>query len=119
MSDARNYVRWSISDDDLDDLSPETARDLIVKCFAEAQKETFVRARHNLGSHMSDDQLYQNLVSTVRLTFRDVGGDFKTPTKASLAQVVAALASKSKAFGTPDDIIDHHRIQIERVLSLL
>lgn len=119
MSQSLTYKRWFLTEDDLRDMDPLKARDLIVKCFAEAQKETFQRAREHMGVQADDEQLLQNLRSAVKVTFKDVGGDFFAPTKDTLERVVESLASKSKSFGTPEDVIEHHREQIESVLALL
>jgi hypothetical protein len=95
------------------------ARDLIVKCFYEAQKETIDAAGKNIGQVQNDAELHNTVIGAVRLAFRDAGGDFDQPTKDGLMAVVQILARKSQQWGTPQNIVEHHKNQIERVLQAL
>ncbi len=113
------FHRWRLKEEDLRDLSPEKARDLIVKCFYEAQKETFARSKQLLGLRDDEKQLQTSVLSAIRLAFKETGGDFNNPTKNSLTKVVEVLGRKSKAWGTPEDIIEYHRSQIMRVIAEL
>ena len=113
------YVRWFLDDADLLDMTPIKARDLIVKCFYEAQKETIAAAGKRIGQVQNDDQLRNTVIGAVRLAFRDAAADFDYPTKVSLMAAVQILARKSQQWGTPPDIVEHHRAQIERVLQIL
>ncbi len=119
MKKPKEFKRWSISESDLSDLTPSKARDLIVKCFYEAQKETFLRSRQQLGIRSSDEDIHASVVSGVRLAFKEADGDFDKPTKESLMNVVGVLAKKSASWGTPEDIIEHHKKQIQKVLERL
>ncbi len=115
----KDYVRWCVSERELDQLSPERARDLIVKCFQEAQRETFARARESLGARQDEDALKRSLVHAVRLAFQEAGYDFDHPTMEGLMEVVETLTRKAQSWGTPPDIIEHHRSEIGRVLDAL
>jgi len=55
----------------------------------------------------------------VRLAFREGAADFDYPTKDSLMAAVQILARKSQQWGTPPEIAEHHKAQIERVLKIL
>lgn len=111
--------KWFLPADALNDLTAVKARDLIVRCFLEAQKETIVAAGHNLGQQPTGEDLQNSVVGAVRLAFREIHGDYDEPTKNTLMQVVGVLARKSSTWGTPPDIIAHHKTQIERVLAAL
>ncbi len=100
-------------------MTPVKARDLIVKCFYEAQRETFAAAGENLGRAPNDAELHNTVTGAVRVTFREAGADFDHPTKDSLMAVVQILARKSKSWGTPPDIVEHHQNQIGSVLQAL
>mgnify|MGYP001053264584 CR=1 FL=1 len=39
------FKRWFVSEEDLQGLNPIKARDIIIKCFFEAQKETFRKSK--------------------------------------------------------------------------
>ncbi len=119
MTERKEYKRWHVTQDDLKEMSPAKARDLIVKCFFEAQKETFARASEHLGQKQNDDQLMGTVRSAVRLAFKEAEQNYDAPTKAGLGSVVARLASKASTWGTPGDIVAHHKAQIEKVLALL
>ena len=109
----------TLSVDDLQDLTPRGARDLVVRCFHDAQKETLQRAASTLGAAPSDEQLRRTVEGAVRLAFRAAQADYEAPTKPALAGVVAALAAKAAAMGTPMDIIEHHRTQLGRIFAAL
>lgn len=119
MADTGRFKRWSLQEDDLADLSPSSARDLIVRCFYEAQRETFARSKQELGLRSDEKDLLASVVTAVKLVFKEVGEDFEKPTKGSLMKVVEVLARRASSWGTPPDIIEHHKGQIEKVLRLL
>lgn len=96
-----------------------SARDIVVRCFFEAQQETFARAAGSLRAPMTDDELKKLVEGAVRLAFRSSGGDFEAPTRDSLMAAVEKLAAKAAGMGTPADIIDHHRGQLAKVFGVL
>ncbi|MEW5764520.1 MAG: hypothetical protein ACOYXN_09415 [Acidobacteriota bacterium] len=119
MAGELSHVKWVVPAADLLNLTPEKARGLIVRCFLEAQKETFARARERLGQTPTEEALLANVEGAVRLAFRESGGEYDRPTPESLGKVVEVLARKAGSWGTPDDVIRHHRDQIGRVLAAL
>ena len=76
-------LRWFLDASDLLDVSPIKARDLIVKCFYEAQKETIAAAGKTIGQAQNDAELQNTVIGAVRLAFREAAGDFDQPTKGS------------------------------------
>ncbi len=119
MEEKKRFRRWRLEEEDLRELDPLKARDLIIKCFYEAQRETFARSKQSLGLSADEEQVHASVSSAVKLAFKEVGEDFSNPTKASLIRVVEVLGRKSTAWGTPRDIIEHHRGQIMRVINEL
>jgi len=114
------YVKkWFVKPSHLLGLTPETARDLITRCFFEAQKETFSEAGQNLGQMPTDEQLQSTVEGAIRLAFRETGNDYDQPTKQSLFEVVQVLARKSATWKTPPEIVNHHKEQIGKVLAHL
>jgi len=110
---------WTASETDMAEMTPIKARDLIIDCFFHAQKETFQAIKEKLNKESTDEQILESVQSIIKMTFDETGGDFDNPTKEQLMSVVMNIAGKSKAWGTPPDIIDHHKQQIEKILSLL
>ncbi len=119
MTESERFKRWSPSESDLKDMNPVKARDLIIKCFFEAQQETFARSRQQLGLQSNEKETQGSIVSAIKLVMREVGGDFDNPTKESLMKAVDVLGRKASSWGTPDDITGHHKEQIRKVLTLL
>lgn len=113
------FKRWFVSQRDLLYLDPVKARDVIIRCFYSAQKETFARIKEKVNQPASDAEIKNTVTAAVRSVFTTVGEDFDNPTEAGLAKVVSILASKAKSWGTPDDIIEHHKEQIKKVLDAL
>lgn len=111
---------WSVPESEFRAMTPLRARDLIVECFYQAQHETFERAKHRVSKAPADaESIRKAVIAAVRVAFKEVGGDFEKPTPSMLAKVVEVLAAKSDAWGTPEDVIAHHRAQIERILIAL
>lgn len=113
------YTRWSVTPADLTNMTPAKARDLIVHCFQEAQKEHLAAASEFIHQPHDETALRNMVIGAVRLAFKESGGDYDQPTKASLMKVVEVLARKSEQRQTPKEIITHHKGEIERVLRAL
>jgi hypothetical protein len=76
--------------------------------------------KHRLDDQMPDDAaLHKDVENIVRITFRELGYSFDNPTQEQLGAVVMELAQKAAAWGTPNDIIEHHRTLIGRIFSSL
>jgi hypothetical protein len=111
--------QWCPTDAELKNLTIEKARDMVVNCFFEAQKETLARAKERLGRIPDDATLHRDVENIVRLTFKEQGFSFDSPTQETLGAVVMQLAQKAGAWGTPKDIIEHHRVLIGKIFSHL
>jgi len=112
-------MRWSVSEKDLEGVTPQKARDLVTRCFFEAQKETLAEAKKKLGSAPTDTELRENVLRMVKMAFKETGGDFDSPTKDSLMRAIDVLARKAASWGTPPEIINHHKGEIEKILKRL
>lgn len=112
------YNRWYLQAGDLKDITPLRVRDLIITCFVEAQKETLIRVKL-IGKTSNEQDITQRTTSLVRSTFEQIGADFDCPTKSSLTQAIERLTQISTTWGTPDDIIKHHKSQIIAILAAL
>ncbi|MFZ0735218.1 MAG: hypothetical protein WAM79_23070 [Candidatus Sulfotelmatobacter sp.] len=55
----------------------------------------------------------------MRLAFREAEEDYDHPSVDGLMKVVQVLARKSATWGTPPEIIAHHKREIARVLDCL
>ncbi|MDA8084031.1 MAG: hypothetical protein M0024_10280 [Nitrospiraceae bacterium] len=119
MAEKKIFSRWTIKEDDLKGMDEKKARDLIVKCFFEAQRETFARIKQDMGGSTRDEDLMVNVLASIRMVFRETGSDFDNPTREGITKAVETLAKKAGSWGTPQDIIDFHKGQIMKVLGLL
>lgn len=112
--------RQTVTVEQLKDLTPASARELLVECFFQAQKETFLRAAVSLRHEVPPDaELRKTVEGAVRFAFRSVKADFQNPTPQSLVAVIGKLAEQASAMGTPADIIAHHKQQLSRVVAAL
>jgi hypothetical protein len=116
---SQTYTRWNLSPSDLLNLTPVKARDLVTRCLLEAQRETFALNEQRLGHKTEDANLQSIVEGAVRLAFRESQQDYNNPTPEGLMKVVQLLAMKSSGWGTPPEIIEHHKQQIMRVLQAL
>jgi len=119
MSDVKKFHRWVINPVDLVDINEVKARDIIVKCFTEAQRETFYCASERMGLSTDPENIQETIIASIKLVFKQVGGDYDNPTMEALAKVVEHLAKAAYSWGTPEEIILHNKAQIEKVLLVL
>lgn len=119
MRNKTQYHRWEPSPADLSDLTPLRARALIATCFFEAQRETIARAKSTLGLPTTDAEIRASAEGSLRMAFSKISADYDAPTRETLHRAVESLVETSRAFGTPADIIEHHRRIIEAVLARL
>jgi len=119
MGDRQEFRRWSVRPSDLLNLTEVKARDIIVRCFVEAQKETFHHASERLGAPTDPQSIEKSMAASVRMVFKEVDHDFDQPTLPGLETVVERLARSAQSWGTPEDVVLHHKGQIEKVLRKL
>ena len=111
--------RWTVQATDLTHLTAVKARDLIIKCLLEAQRENFAQNEQVLGHTPGEPELRAIVEGTIRLAFREIDQDYDNPSRESLMKVVGVIVRKSRTWGTPSEIIDHHKRQIARVMHCL
>jgi len=119
MADPKQFHRWQCTEADLTDLNSVKARDLVIKCFYEAQKETYHRTKQAIGISDTEDEVHKTVLAGIRGAFKETGGDFDNPTKASLLNVIELLAKKAKLWGTPPDIIEFHKKCMDMIFTTL
>lgn len=109
---------WKLPLETLHSPTARQARDLMIECFFHAQRETLARVKQTLASRVpSDEELHRDIRGMVRLAMKENGDEFESPTVNSLARLLGALRTKASAWGTPDDIVAHHRAQIDVLLT--
>lgn len=113
------YRRWRCDEKALAGLNAAKARDLIEQCFFEAQKESIVRGKKALDLEVSDASVLESVRTSLQMAFAETGGNFDRPDRESLSRVVEFLARRAKAWGTPPDIIEYHRGQMDLIFSRL
>jgi hypothetical protein len=111
--------RWSVGPVTLASITPEKARDLLVECFVTAQEETFRKTRQRLHMPTSQGELERAIAGVVRRAFTDCGHDFERPTVQALEDVADHLARQAAQFGTPGDVVQHHRAEFAKVTDAL
>ncbi len=99
---------WNPELDSLKNLNEHEICDLMCNCFIKAQKETFERAKKNLGREFNEEEIKKGIIISVKLSFKRINADFDNPTLNNLKEVIKILAKKARAMGTPKDIIEHH-----------
>lgn len=116
MSVTSEFGYWCVSPARLVGVDALKARDIMLDCFYAAQHETFKRAKQNMGTGWDEDAVRKSVAGAIRLAFDHVGADWDAPTKRDLEAVMDVLAKKASSWGTPQDIIEHHHKEMQRVL---
>lgn len=119
MVDSNRFHRWQPDREQLENLTPLRARDLVVQCFFEAQSETIARTQERLRISSTADSIRSSAQGSLRAAFRRTGGSYDAPSRTALQAAVKDLMGASAAMGTPDDIIEHHKKIIDDVLARL
>jgi len=101
MQEERKVDLFEIDTREFASLTPSRARDLIVECFYNAQKETLTRAKQRLGNEHTESSLQQSALNIVKIALKDTGGNFNQPSKEELGNIVPILA-KSCYMGNPE-----------------
>lgn len=113
------FHRWKPSPQDLTNMTPAKALDLIIKCFFEAQKETIVRVKERLHKPVDEKKIHDTVTGFIHGQFKSSGFDFNRPTKENLAAIVEILGRVSPTWGTPVDVVEYHKTQIKKILNLI
>lgn len=111
--------RWCVTSAELVGIDEVKARDLLVECFYCAQHQTFQRAKEQIGLSWDERSVRRSVNGAVRVAFRRVGAEWDSPTRPGLEAVLQELADKSSTWGTPEEVIDHHRKEMGKVLNRL
>lgn len=119
MDKKDSFRKWELDEDSLIGLTNAKALDILVECFYAAQGGLVKRIKNKLDIDPTDKQILDQVVALIRMAFKEVGEDFSNPTKIALTKVIERLSEKAKSWGTPQDIIDHHRKEIQRVIDHL
>ena len=114
-----NFYKWTASNEQLFGLDPVKARDLVIECFHNAQKDKFRALKEKAGIPASEKDVYDSIAVMVRLAFVEVEGDFQQPTKAALLKVVGFLNAREVMWGTPKDVVEHNKAQMLKVVNKL
>lgn len=100
-------------------VSPFEVREHLLRCFANENSERFAAQERALGRFSDGIAAVETMV---RLAFRQVGGNFERPCRATLTRVANLLSERSLEWGaSPDDVFHCHENimrQIARVDDL-
>jgi hypothetical protein len=113
------FGRWCPKPTDVANPTPLKVRSLMIECFFEAQRATMMQAGQAMGTKTDEETLRRNVEGVVRMAFKETGGDFNSPTKSDFENVLDVLARKAGAWGTPRDIVDHHKKTMVEIIGLL
>lgn len=110
--------RWEIDQEQLADVTPQEARQLLVECFVAAQGETLARNSDVAQAQQPDTMDVRSMAEgTIKLAFANLGYDYEEPAPIALWTVMDYLAGQSKSWGTPPDIIMHHFKEMSKVVQ--
>ena len=116
---AAHYDPWTVSETELEELTPERARDLLVECFSVAQAVAFAQA-HGDMHHGSEVEVVREAVQEfVRTSFGEIGSDFENPSSEDIDAMVFVLAREAASWGTPPEVIRHHMAEMRKIQNRL
>ena len=99
-------------------ITPVQVRDAIIKCFSQAQEELMEYMEETADIKPEDiEKMYVDYV--IENAFKDVGGDFKNPTKETLIQVIMKLKEYAAGVFREHEIIEKHAGEIKQLIDKL
>lgn len=113
------FSHWEPDPAALVGLDAVGARDLVVECFAAAQRESIAAAKGRLHLGADDKAVRRTAETAVRAAFAKAGRDYASPDVESLMRVVDNLLEQAAALGTPPEVMAHHRMQLLKVIRAL
>ncbi len=113
------HKKWFLRPSYLVGLTPAKARDLLVRCFFESEKDVYLQTHRIYGDRLDHVDVRKLANDTVRRAFEQTGHDYHHPTKQALQEVVNVLMKKAAAWNMPPDVIVHNREQLARIISSL
>lgn len=113
----RHHSSWEPSAEDLVDLTPVKARELLVRCFVEAQGEMLASAKRRMGVRDHADAIERTIRASIKSKFAGLGLDYENPTCEGIALVLDELAKQASAMGTPSHIVVRHVTVMKDVLA--
>lgn len=116
MASRHDYGTWVATEAAKRDVDASVARDMLVECFLQAQKETLEHAKTSLGTTVDDDALRRTARGAVRNAINRSGGCYEDPDRDSIEGAMEVLAAKAKTWGTPDEVISRHMGEMSHVL---
>lgn len=114
-----SHGKWFVDECELDGMSCTRAREMLAECFFHAQKESIARGKKALGFATTDEDIRGSVCTSLRMAFSELGADYDNPDRVSLIKAAGVLARKASAWGTPKDIIEHHKAQMEKIFQRL
>ena len=99
-------------------ITPVQVRDAIIECFSQAQEELMEYMKETTEfKHEDIEKMYVDYI--IEKAFKDVGGDFKNPTKETLIKVIMKLKEYAlKIFRNPE-IVGKHAGEIKQLIDKL
>lgn len=117
MPSERPYGEWKPEEPLPRRMTAVQARDVLIDCFHMMHGPHFEQTKFALGIRADEQRVRQSVQGAVRLAFKRVDASFDAPTRDHLLRVVDVLVDRSRAWGTPDDVIDRHYNDLRRVIS--
>ena len=115
---AKKFKKWVLKERYLENLTPEKARDFLIDCVFTAHLDGFKRSLKHIET-IKDDDIRENAAAVLYALFHDIGGNFDYPSKKSMVRVIGRLSQAEENWGTPRDLVEHHRGQLLRLISTL
>ena len=115
MDKEAEHGKWHLPEEALVGPTPDKVRDLFVECFYRAQVEIF--AHSGSGERPSEEKLKAMVEEAVRMAFEQAQADFDAPRREELSQVLDVLTRQATEMGTPEDVVDHHRSQLNMLVE--
>ncbi|MDP2183183.1 MAG: hypothetical protein Q8K99_11530 [Actinomycetota bacterium] len=109
---------WRVSEDELRDMNPVRARDLIIECFFRTQSQA-LRVSSERHRDVRDRELRDTMCVALRLRFEDLGLDFENPTADCIGTIADELTREAEIWGTPVHVLEHHIGELRKIESCL
>ena len=112
-----NFSEWEVDETDLAEMTPEKAREIIVDYYYVALKDN--RPEDFQGLPTETQHKFGDTLEEVKTIFEVSGGSYGDPDKKVIPLVIESIFEKVKALGVPEEVLHHHKLEMQKLVKAL
>ncbi len=112
-----DFTEWGVDETDLTEMNPERARDIILDYYLTALKDN--RPEEFQGLPTEEQNKFEEILTEVKTLFEVLGGSYSEPDRKIIPKVIDGILDKVKSLGVPEEVMHHHRLEMQKIIKVL